>query len=302
LHIANWHSRQLSIMGAGASAKFAATAADDVKTAVAELSAEDKAKILEALQAPTSEASSENKKHIRENKAKLHELESTVLGNKQKLYAERAYIEENRMLILKNYTAAFLGNRQMANQNTEDIFRNRKAIVKHYKTGGDAVKINFAESRLNEARIDYLEQRAKMNTRVAAVNEKMVHINALLIEVNDAVMAGNAEIVEFNTKHIDINTKLLAGELEFKNSDGSPASPEKNAERIARNTKRIGEITETAKGNSEKHASLLAEAKKNREHCLDNANKIYERRAEIEKNHEHIAENAHKISAWISHE
>ena len=38
--------------------------------------------------------SQDNAKHIRDNKAKLHELESVVLGNKQKLYAERAYIEE----------------------------------------------------------------------------------------------------------------------------------------------------------------------------------------------------------------
>merc|ERR1712066_1152856 len=105
--------------------------------------------------------------------------------------AERAFIEENHALIQKNYAAAFMGNRQMANQNTEDIFRNRKAIVKHYKTGADPVKINFAASRLNEAHIDYLEQRAKMNSRVARVNEKMVHINALLIEVNDAIMEGN---------------------------------------------------------------------------------------------------------------
>merc|ERR1719329_1034165 len=105
-------------------------------------------------------------------------------------------------------------------------------------------------------------------------------------------MAGNAEIVEFNEKHIAINTKLLSGELEFKNSDGSPASPEKNAERIERNTKRIAEIAEVAKGNSEKHAACLAEAKKNREHILENSTHIYERRAE----------NAHKISQWILHE
>jgi len=288
-------------MGAGAASKFHETSEDDVKAAVAELSEDDKGKVLSALKAG-SDASAENTKHIRENKAKLHDLESAVMANKQKMYAERAFIEENRCLILKNYTAAFLGNRQMANQNTQDIFRNRKAIVKHYKTGGDAVKINFAASRLNEATIDYLEKRAKMNSRVAAVNEKMVHINALLIEVNDEVMAGNAEIVEFNEKHIAINTKLLSGELEFKNSDGSPASPEKNAERIERNTKRIAEIAEVAKGNSEKHAACLAEAKKNREHILENSTHIYERRAEIEKNHELIAENAHKISEWILHE
>jgi len=288
-------------MGAGASAKFGETSAEDIKTAVAELSSDDKSKVLAALTGG-GEKSHENKDKIRANKAALHELESTVMENKQKLYLERAFIEENRMLILNNYTAAFLGNRQMANQNTMDIFRNRKAIVKHYKCGADPVKINFAASRLNEATIDHLEQRSKMNTRVAAINEKMVHINALLIEVNDETMANNAKIVEFNKKHIDINTKLLAGELEFKNADGSSASPEKNQERIDRNTKRIGEIKEIAKANCEKHAEVMEQGKANRESCLKNAAAIYERRSEIEANHNKIAENAQKISAWIMHE
>jgi len=291
----------LAIMGAGASAKYKETSDADIKAALDELTGEDKAKILKELTAQSG-ASAENKAKITANKASLHDLESTVMGNKQKLYAERAFIEENRQMILTNYTAAFLGNRQMANQNTEDIFRNRKAIVKHYKTDGDAVKINFAESRLNEARIDYLEHRAGMNTKVAAVNAKMVEINKLLIEVNDATMANNADIVEFNTKHVDINTKLLAGELVFKNSDGSAASPEKNLERITRNASRIAQISEVAKSNGEKHAELLAAAKANREKIQANSAAIYERRAQIEKNHEAIAANASKISGWIKGE
>merc|ERR1719487_1331137 len=116
-----------------------------------------------------------------------------VTKNKEDIYKERAMIEGNRQLILKNYHAAFTGNRQMANQNTDDIFRNRKAIVKHYKTGADPVKINFAESRLNEARIDYLEHRTKMNAKVSEVNAMMVEINSKLIAVNDKVMEGNKE-------------------------------------------------------------------------------------------------------------
>jgi len=284
-------------MGAGASAKYGAASPDDIKAALAELSAEDKAKMLTQLQGPTTEKSAENKGKITANKAKLHDLESVVMGNKQKLYAERAFIEENRQLILKNYTAAFLGNRQMANQNTEDIFRNRKAIVKNYKTDGDAVKINFADSRLNEARIDYLEHRAGMNARVAAVNEKMVAINQLLIEVNDSTMQNNADIVEFNTKHVAVNTQLLSGELTF-----TEASPEKNQERIDKNTTRIAAIVEVAKANAQKHGELLAQAQANRGELEMNSKAIYQRREEIEKNHEAIAANAAKISTWIKGE
>ena len=68
----------------------------------------------------------DNRAHINANRAKLYALESTVMWNKAQAYRERAMIEENRALVLKNYSAAFMGNRQMANQNTDDIFRNRR--------------------------------------------------------------------------------------------------------------------------------------------------------------------------------
>merc|ERR1739848_881636 len=145
-----------------------------------------------------SDKTAENFKKIQANKAALHLLESKVWENKQSLYAERAFIEENRALILKNYMAAFMGNRQAANQNTDDIFRNRKSIIKGLDVK-DAVTLNFFESHLNRARVDALEHRAGMNAKVAEVNDQLCAINTKLIEVNRTIMDGNKAIVEFNT-------------------------------------------------------------------------------------------------------
>ena len=154
------------------------------------------------------------------------------------------------MLILENFTAACRGNRQIADQNTEDISRNRKAIVKECKAN-DAVQLNFAESRFNEAWIDYLEHCAAMNKRVALGNQKMAEINTLLIEVNQQIMEGNAEIVAFNSKHTDISSKLISGELTLE------ATPEANVTRIERNKTRIGEINAQAIKNRDQHDSML---------------------------------------------
>ena len=71
--------------------------------------------------------SATNRKNIKKNRRAIFEVEATVTSNRAKAYATRSIIEENRALILKNYTAAFMGNRQLANQNTDDVFRNRKA-------------------------------------------------------------------------------------------------------------------------------------------------------------------------------
>lgn len=50
-------------------------------------------------------------KNIAANEARILELEAVVLGNKSHAYDHRSLIEENRMMLLSNDTAAFAGNR-----------------------------------------------------------------------------------------------------------------------------------------------------------------------------------------------
>ena len=150
----------------------------------------------------------QNKKNIKKNRRTIFEVEGKVTANKSKAYASRSIIEENRALILKNYTAAFMGNRQLANQNTDDIFRNRQAILSSMETSSD-VEENFVASMINEANLDFLEHRAGLNAAVLGVNDKMVKVNSMLIEINDAIMAANEGIVRLNAKEIYISRYVL---------------------------------------------------------------------------------------------
>jgi len=203
---------------------------EEVTAKLASLSDDEKEKLLAALSTgDESEAVTTNRKNVSENEAKLHTLHLDVLTNKSKLYTIRAIIEENRALILKNYAAAFTGNRQVANQNTDDIFKNRVAILDALKTEGQ-VQENFRNSKHNEASKDFLKHRSLLNNRVAKVNQAMSAVNTKLIDVNSAIMLSNEEIVKFNSQAIQTNNKLLEGVLPEK------ASPEANATRIAENT------------------------------------------------------------------
>merc|ERR1719345_439091 len=95
-------------------------------TEVEGLTAADKAILNAALQAGAGEAAvAANLKDIAENESQLHELYLTVMTNKQGIYEARSMIEENRTNTMQNYSACFVGNRQMANENTEAIFENR---------------------------------------------------------------------------------------------------------------------------------------------------------------------------------
>ncbi|MBM3340211.1 MAG: hypothetical protein FJY62_09565 [Betaproteobacteria bacterium] len=67
------------------------------------------------------------------------------------------------------------------------------------------MQANLRVSLLNQAHVDFLDHRSKLDARVIAVSEKMSEINRMLIEVNHAIMEGNAEIVEFNSGNIEKN-------------------------------------------------------------------------------------------------
>jgi hypothetical protein len=87
-----------------------------------------------------------NTKAIKANRKKIFKIDAEVMTNKSNAYISRAMIEENRLMILSNYSAAFLGNRQLANSNTEEIFKNKKAILDNYNSKND-VEENYINAQ-----------------------------------------------------------------------------------------------------------------------------------------------------------
>ena len=96
-----------------------------------------------------------NASAIKANKRRIFKIDAEVMTNKANAYISRSMIEENRLMILSNYSAAFMGNRQLANSNTEEIFENRKTILDNYKSKND-VEENFINAQKNKASSKYL--------------------------------------------------------------------------------------------------------------------------------------------------
>jgi uncharacterized coiled-coil DUF342 family protein len=266
---------------------------DDIAAGLDALSAEEKDAIKAALAGGTeSEETKANRAKITENEAQLHELHITVMTNKSKLGAVRSIIEENRFLLMKNYSAAFAGNRLMVNGNTDSIFKNRLAILDSLKIDGQ-VQENFRNTKFNEANIDFLEHRSLINNRVAKANKMMAEANTKMIAANNAIMASNAEVVKFNTAAIETNTKLMTGIGEGQ------STPERNAARIAANVEGIKVIRDHA----DKYDAKVDEAKnaalENRKKIIANSKDIDERRKKILENRAGILENGAKIVAAI---
>jgi hypothetical protein len=232
----------------------------------------------------------ENKAKIAANSKAIFELEASVNHNKARSYLLRSRITENSDLILANRSAAFLGNRQLANDNSEQIFRNRIALMKTLPTGTD-VQVNFREAMMNKARLAQLNHRSKLNATVLSISHDMAVVNAQQIAINRRIMEANEQIKDFNAAMIAENTALI-------NATHNPA-PESNAQIITDNAATIKEIQSRVGSNNGTLDELAHMIDSNHASILKNAGEIHERREAILKNHEHLAANTAKIAERI---
>jgi len=239
-------------------------------------------------------STAENKQNIEINRRKIFELENAVLYNRALAHATRSLVVENHAVINKNYTAAFNGNRQLANQNTDDLFRNRTAIVRNIHAKNQ-VETNYKEALANKTKLEFLAHRSRLNERVLKISEDLSAINKQLIDVNRAVMDTNEEIVQFNGKLIDGNSQLLANGV-----DASKATPESNAELIAENKKTIEDIQKRSAANKDRIQALFEATARNRAATVANAQAILDRRERILENHKKIEANQKKVANFIS--
>ena len=230
-----------------------------------------------------------NKEAIKKNKKRIFEIDSEVMTNKTMIYASRSMIEENRLMILSNYAAAFMGNRQIANSNTDEIFENRQAILDNAETN-NGVEENFINSQKNKAALDFLNHRSALNSAVLSISEEMADINSRLIDINRRIMESNQEIVEFNQNQIEMNSSLLGGDLQPSN-----ATPESNATTIENNQKMMAELEERVSANRAKMESLIDSSNKNSEALMENKKGISDRRQLMMSNREKIMGNKSKI-------
>jgi len=237
----------------------------------------------------------ENKALVGENRAALFRVESQVMDNRGRAYLCRSKVQENAALISKNYSGAFIGNRQLINQNTDDLFRNRQAIVRGCKVDHAVqAQVNFREAKLNEAKIAFLEHRAALNEKVFKTSQRLAALNAEAIQINRDIMAANAEAIAFNAEQIKINSDLLKSGL-----SAAAATPESNSELIHSNADRIAAIGERAADNRTKGDALEASIDANRADIEKNAGEIEVNRAKVIKNKDAIHANQEAVATFV---
>ena len=237
-----------------------------------------------------------NEENIRKNKRHIFELEcqaSTSYAESMLLIAD---IEENRALLSRNFSASFNGNRAIAVDNIEDLYRCRMLMVDALNAKVD-VEQNFKSAMGNSLRIDLLENKFFLNqklrevaTQMAAVNELLTSLNKLIADSNEALADQGAEMVAQNAEWID-------GELVRM---FEAVSADSNAEIVKSNADRLEGLSAQA-ADAEKEESMTArQIEAETKSILDVGGDIAARRVRIQAEREKVVANQKRSSTLMS--
>ena len=98
------------------------------------------------------------------NLAEVFRMETAVYENRVMAVQARCLVQENAALIRKNFSSAFNGNRQLTDQNTDDLFRNRMAVVASMPADpSSSVQLAYAEAMSQKEKIAHLRHRASLD-------------------------------------------------------------------------------------------------------------------------------------------
>tara|TARA_A200000159_G_scaffold138033_1_gene138759 strand:- start:180 stop:926 length:747 start_codon:yes stop_codon:yes gene_type:complete len=237
-----------------------------------------------------------NEENIRKNKRHIFELEcqaSTSYADSMLLIAD---IEENRALLSRNFSASFNGNRAIAVDNIEDLYRCRMLMVDALNAKVD-VEQNFKSAMGNSLRIDLLENKFFLNqklrevaTQMTAVNELLTSLNKLIADSNEALADQGAEMVAQNAEWID-------GELVRM---FEAVSADSNAEIVKSNADRLEGLSAQA-DDAEKEESMTAkQIEAETKSILDVGGDIAARRVRIQAEREKVVANQKRSSTLMS--
>lgn len=209
------------------------------------------------------------------NEKAIFDAKSQVLANTALIHQSRSMIEEIRLMIISNYAAAFAGNRQLANTNTDEIFANKIEILSNM-TAIEELQKNYLDAQVSKTKLDYLRHRSDLNTTTLKINEKMAAINTQLIAINDDIMETNEEVITFNEEQIAVNAAMLEMSMTIET-----ATSKKNEMTIVESKLSLEELLVRCSENEGMIRELLEISGANLEIVKKNKADIYERMQSI---------------------
>ena len=133
---------------------------------------------------------------------KMEKIWSRLLNQKSKNYLLRSKIDQSIAITNSNLSASFLGNRQMANHNTDDIKYCLNKIIDKNSAEPDATKLNVD--------LIFLKHRQKLNKRLVENSKILIAAIEQLQMAHQKVMRTNEEIGKFNSSMLETTSEIIS--------------------------------------------------------------------------------------------
>jgi hypothetical protein len=156
--------------------------------------------------------SDEVKNRVQRNKRLIFDAEAYIQFNTAQVQSTRSRVEENVTDAMQAYTITASGNRELIMRTLDDVYRNRIAMLETLKTTSDTEEL-FQRTMLNRVRLEWLDNRSRMNREMLKASENMMEA----IKQVKAVAASYHSICERMEEHADEvadkNAQWFDGEL-----------------------------------------------------------------------------------------
>ncbi len=127
-------------------------------------------------------------------------------------YLVRAKVEQNLSLILSNISAAFTGNRTLANQNTTDVKFNLQEVFNAIDKSSLSEK--EIEKYKNAIELKFLQNTNELNLLMQEISDEMHKANLKIAKISEKIMTANQGVIEFNKSMISETSLLIENQEE----------------------------------------------------------------------------------------
>lgn len=238
---------------------------------------------------------SENKTNIRKNRRRIFELDAEVSTTYAELMLLLADIEENRSLLQRNFTSAFMGNRSIAIDNVDDLYDCRIAMLEALDPSTD-IQTNFKVRMLNQVRIEQLENRTDLNDTLRDIATKMIEVNQMFQSVNSLITEANESVVDQGDNMISENADWADGLIA---KQMTKATSNANAQSVKSNTERLQKLLERAHIAENEANDLVRRVEDDTKGILELGDQIAKRRERIQADRERVVANQRRTADQI---
>ncbi|MGA0799113.1 MAG: hypothetical protein ACO3P5_01585 [Steroidobacteraceae bacterium] len=239
--------------------------------------------------------SDELKNRAQRNRRLIFDAEAFVQYNVGLVSMARGRADENLTDATRLYHLASTSNRELVMRMTDDVYRNRFAILEALEPATPEQTV-FKTSMTNRSRIEYLNHRSAMNRELIDASDKMIEAMQAMKQAATSFANIIDKMVEHCDDAADLNAQYFDGELA---TQMQAATSEANTERVNQNLELIAAVRERAQGNRESLMSRFAAATGENDALTSLNDRLESQRSEIMALREKIDANQHRVADTI---